>query len=113
MGVVDWRVIVAYACVIVGYGLIPLLIRQPVTSAYKLLKSRLGMSIRKAGVSLLLCLAWMASIAPAISVTCAKDLGLPLTTSIVWNISCSLRAEVLVGAVASAAARGIHLERNL
>src|SRR5438552_1797582 len=41
--------IVAYPLifVIVGYGLIPLLIRQPVTSAYELLESRLGMSIRR------------------------------------------------------------------
>ena len=48
---------------IVGYGLIPLLMRQPVTSAYELLESRLGMSIRLAGagVFLLLRLGWMAS----------------------------------------------------
>lgn len=50
--------------VIVGYGLIPLLMRQPVTSAYELLESRLGMSIRLAGagVFLLLRLGWMATI---------------------------------------------------
>ena len=50
--------------VIVGYGLIPLLMRQPVTSAYELLESRLGMSIRQAGagVFLLLRLGWMATI---------------------------------------------------
>ncbi len=49
---------------IVGYGLIPLLMRQPVTSAYELLESRLGMSIRLAGagVFLLLRLGWMATI---------------------------------------------------
>lgn len=50
--------------VIVGYGLIPLLMRQPVTSAYELLESRLGTSIRLAGaaVFLLLRLGWMATI---------------------------------------------------
>ena len=50
--------------VIVGYGLIPLLMRQQVTSAYQLLESRLGMSIRLAGagVFLLLRLGWMATI---------------------------------------------------
>lgn len=50
--------------VIVGYGLIPLLMRQPVTSAYELLETRLGMSIRLAGagVFLLLRLGWMATI---------------------------------------------------
>lgn len=49
---------------IVGYGLIPLLMRQPVTSAYELLETRLGKSIRKAGaaVFLLLRLGWMATI---------------------------------------------------
>lgn len=49
---------------IVGYGLIPLLMRQPVTSAYELLETRLGTSIRKAGaaVFLLLRLGWMATI---------------------------------------------------
>lgn len=50
--------------VIVGYGLIPLLMRQPVTSAYELLESRLGPSIRRAGaaVFLLLRFGWMATI---------------------------------------------------
>jgi SSS family solute:Na+ symporter len=50
--------------VIVGYGLIPLLMRQPVTSAYELLESRLGTSIRLAGagVFLLLRFGWMATI---------------------------------------------------
>lgn len=54
---------------IVGYGLIPLLMRQPVTSAYELLESRLGMSIRMAGaaVFLLLRLGWMATILYATS----------------------------------------------
>lgn len=49
---------------IVGFGLIPLLMRQPVTSAYELLESRLGVSIRMAGavVFLLLRLGWMATI---------------------------------------------------
>jgi SSS family solute:Na+ symporter len=55
--------------VIVGYGLIPLLMRQPVTSAYELLESRLGTSIRLAGavVFLLLRLGWMATILYATS----------------------------------------------
>ncbi len=55
--------------VIVGYGLIPLLMRQPVTSAYELLESRLGMSIRLAGAGtfLLLRLGWMATILYATS----------------------------------------------
>jgi len=50
--------------VIVGYGLIPLLMRQPVTSAYELLETRLGGSVRSAGaaVFLLLRLGWMATI---------------------------------------------------
>jgi SSS family solute:Na+ symporter len=54
---------------IVGYGLIPLLMRQPVTSAYELLESRLGMSIRMAGaaVFLLLRFGWMATILYATS----------------------------------------------
>jgi len=50
--------------VIVGYGLIPFLMRQPVTSAYEILESRLGTSIRLAGagVFLLLRFGWMATI---------------------------------------------------
>lgn len=49
---------------IVGYGLIPLLMRQPVTSAYEILETRLGMSIRRAGagVFLLLRFGWLATI---------------------------------------------------
>ena len=55
--------------VIVGYGLIPLLMKQPVTSAYELLESRLGTRIRLAGagVFLLLRLGWMATILYATS----------------------------------------------
>lgn len=55
--------------VIVGYGLIPLLMRQPVTSAYEILESRLGGSIRTAGatVFLMLRLGWMATILYATS----------------------------------------------
>ncbi|MFO0820377.1 MAG: sodium-coupled permease [Pirellulales bacterium] len=55
--------------VIVGYGLIPLLMRQPVTSAYELLEKRLGLGIRRAGagVFLLLRLGWMATILYATS----------------------------------------------
>lgn len=54
---------------IVGYGLIPLLMRQPVTSAYEILESRLGPSVRSAGagVFLLLRLGWMATILYATS----------------------------------------------
>lgn len=54
---------------IVGYGLIPLIMRQPVTSAYELLESRLGTGIRVAGavVFLLLRLGWMATILYATS----------------------------------------------
>lgn len=50
--------------IIVGYGLIPLLMRQPVTSAYELLETRLGLSVRLAGavVFLLLRFGWMATI---------------------------------------------------
>ncbi len=49
---------------IVGYGLIPLLMRQPVTSAYEILEGRLGLGIRQAGAAafLLLRLGWMATI---------------------------------------------------
>jgi SSS family solute:Na+ symporter len=55
--------------VIVGFGLIPLIMRQPVTSAYELLEKRLGMGIRKAGASvfLLLRVGWMATILYATS----------------------------------------------
>lgn len=54
---------------IVGYGLIPLLMKQPVTSAYEILEMRLGLSIRLAGaaVFLLLRLGWMATILYATS----------------------------------------------
>lgn len=50
--------------VIVGYFLIPLLMRQPVTSAYEILETRLGGGIRTAGavVFLMLRLGWMATI---------------------------------------------------
>ncbi|MGN6547902.1 MAG: sodium:solute symporter family transporter [Aureliella sp.] len=62
--------VVAYPLifVIVGYGLIPLLMRQPVTSAYELLENRLGMGIRQAGaaVFLLLRFGWMATILYAV-----------------------------------------------
>ncbi|NDH04717.1 sodium-coupled permease [bacterium] len=55
--------------VVVGYGLIPFLMKQPVTSAYEILESKLGMSIRLAGaaVFLLLRLGWMATILYATS----------------------------------------------
>lgn len=55
--------------VIVGYGLIPLLMKQPVTSAYELLETRLGTPIRVAGAGyfLLLRLGWMATILYATS----------------------------------------------
>lgn len=58
-----------FVFVIVGYGLIPLLMRQPVTSAYELLEKRLGMRIRLAGASvfLLLRFGWMATILYATS----------------------------------------------
>jgi len=49
---------------IVGYGLIPLLMQQPVTSAYEILESRLGTSVRQLGAAafLLLRFGWMATI---------------------------------------------------
>jgi len=55
--------------VIVGFGLIPLIMRQPVTSAYELLEKRLGRGVRKAGASvfLLLRIGWMATILYAAS----------------------------------------------
>ena len=58
-----------FVYVIVGFGLIPLIMRQPVTSAYELLEKRLGTSIRLAGagVFLLLRLLWMATILYATS----------------------------------------------
>lgn len=54
---------------IVGYGLIPLIMRQPVTSAYELLESRLGTGIRTAGAAVFLSLrlGWMATILYATS----------------------------------------------
>ncbi len=42
----------------VGYGLIPLLMRQPVTSAYEILEARLGTGIRKAGRRRSCCCGW-------------------------------------------------------
>lgn len=53
-----------FTFLVVGYGLIPLLMRQPVTSAYEILEGRLGRGIRKAGAAsfLLLRLGWMATI---------------------------------------------------
>ena len=54
---------------IVGFGLIPLLMKQPVTSAYEILEKRLGPSLRTAGavVFLLLRFGWMATILYATS----------------------------------------------
>jgi SSS family solute:Na+ symporter len=54
---------------VVGYGLIPLLMRQPVTSAYEILETKLGLAIRLAGASifLLLRMGWMATILYATS----------------------------------------------
>ena len=54
---------------VVGFGLIPLLMRQPVTSAYEILETRLGHGIRLAGASifLVLRLGWMATILYATS----------------------------------------------
>ncbi len=54
---------------IVGFGLIPLLMKQPVTSAYEILEKRLGPNIRMAGaaVFLLLRLGWLATILYATS----------------------------------------------
>lgn len=48
--------------VVVGYGLIPMLMRQRVTSAYELLETRLGLSTRLlgAGMFIMLRLMWMA-----------------------------------------------------
>lgn len=58
-----------FTFLIVGYGLIPLLMRQPVTSAYEILESRLGPGIRKVGAAafLLLRFGWMATILYATS----------------------------------------------
>ena len=49
---------------VVGWGLIPFLMRQPVTSAYEILEAKLGNSIRLAGagIFLLLRLSWMSAI---------------------------------------------------
>ncbi|NBR04987.1 MAG: sodium-coupled permease [Planctomycetes bacterium] len=68
---------------IVGYGLIPFLMKQPVTSAYEILESKLGMSIRLAGaaVFLLLRIGWMATILFATSkVVLVPLLGLSSST---------------------------------
>ena len=58
-----------FVFIIVGFGIIPLLMRQQVTSAYELLEGRLGLSIRlaAAGVFILLRLCWMATILYATS----------------------------------------------
>ncbi|EAQ78073.1 sodium:solute symporter family transporter [Blastopirellula marina] len=49
---------------VVGFGLIPAIMRQPVTSAYELLEKRLGRGVRTVGatVFLLLRFGWMATI---------------------------------------------------
>jgi len=100
---------------IVGYGLIPLLMKQPVTSAYELLEQRLGRSIRLAGatVFLLLRLGWMATILFATSsVVIVPLLGLstgwiPLicvilgTATAVYSSSGGLRAVVLTDSIQS------------
>jgi solute:Na+ symporter, SSS family len=54
---------------ILGYGLIPRLMQQPVTSAYELLESRLGTRVRQTGAALFLLLrvGWMATILYATS----------------------------------------------
>jgi SSS family solute:Na+ symporter len=100
---------------IVGYGLIPLLMKQPVTSAYELLEQRLGRSIRLAGatVFLLLRLGWMATILFATSsVVIVPLLGLstgwiPLicvslgTATAIYSSSGGLRAVVLTDSIQS------------
>jgi len=49
---------------VVGWGLIPYLMKQPVTSAYEILEAKLGSNIRLAGagIFLLLRLGWMSAI---------------------------------------------------
>lgn len=60
-----------FVYLIVGFGIIPLLMRQSATSAYELLEGRLGVSVRMAaaGVFILLRLSWMATILYATSST--------------------------------------------
>jgi SSS family solute:Na+ symporter len=79
--------------VIVGFGLIPHLMRQPVTSAYEILESKLGMRVRQAGacVFLLIRVGWMATILYATSqVVLVPMLGLDANwipvLFVVWRI---------------------------
>jgi SSS family solute:Na+ symporter len=100
---------------ILGYFLIPLLMRQPVTSAYEILERQLGSSIRTAGavVFLLLRLGWMSTILFATSeVVLVPLLGvspswtpwlcisLGLVTAI-YSSSGGIRAVVMTDAVQS------------
>lgn len=86
--------------VIVGYGLIPLLMRQPVTSAYEILEAKLGDSIRLAGASifLLLRLGWMATILYVTSSTVLVPL-LRLDSS--WTISLCLAMGIVTAIYSS------------
>lgn len=100
---------------IVGYGLIPLLMRQPVTSAYEILETRLGMGIRKAGAAafLLLRLGWMATILYATtSIVLIPMLGLspdwtPLLcillgiVTVIYSSEGGIRAVIVTDAVQS------------
>ena len=58
-----------FVFLIAGYALIPLIMRQPVTSAYEILDKKLGTGIRRAGAAsfLLLRFGWMATILYATS----------------------------------------------
>lgn len=100
---------------IVGYGLIPLLMRQPVTSAYEILEGRLGTGIRMAGAAafLLLRFGWMATILFATShVVLVPLLGLsPRWTpvlcvvlgviTVIYSSSGGIRAVILTDAIQS------------
>jgi SSS family solute:Na+ symporter len=89
-----------FVFLIVGYGLIPLLMRQPVTSAYELLETRLGTSIRLAGaaVFLLLRFGWMATILYATaSVVLVPLLGLDAS----WTPWICLALGTIIAAYAS------------
>ncbi len=101
--------------IVVGWGMIPFIMRQNVTSAYEMLEQRFGVSVRLVGATMFLTmrLAWMATILFATSdKVLAPMLGLgPQATLLASVVMCfitliytaegGLRAVVLTDAVQS------------
>lgn len=81
---------VPFAYVIVGYWVVPRLMRQRVTSAYELLEERLGLAIRLTGsfLFIVLRLAWMGLLVHLASVALVVILALdPVWTPIISAVS--------------------------